>query len=104
MEIKDRLGKAKEIKEGHKKGKHWNQHKYKEVQVEWQEENPEKELEVEIKDRCNGTLQITVTCLRHFSSHDCASALDSAISDYPNPIGQPYAYAQTVLSLSIDLT
>ncbi|MCJ1266120.1 hypothetical protein MMC22_006002 [Lobaria immixta] len=53
------------------------------------------------KGVCNGTLQITVACLRHLSSHDCASALDSAVSDYPNPIGQPYAYAQTVLSLSI---
>ena len=51
MEIKDKLGKAKDIKEEHKKGKHWNQHNCKEVQVEWQEEYPEKELEVEIKNR-----------------------------------------------------
>ena len=51
MQIKARLNEADEVKEGHKKGKHGDQHKCKEVQDGGQEESLEKELKVEIKDR-----------------------------------------------------
>ena len=51
MEIKDKLNEAEEIKQKHKKGKHGDQHKCKEVQKRGQEEDSENELKVEIKDR-----------------------------------------------------
>ena len=54
------------------------------------------------KAQCNGTMQCTIA--QSPQTSQLARFIDSAVQITLDPTRQPYAYAQTVVSLSIDLT